>query len=187
MRRPAVLLLAGALMLLMLGGCASLKPQPKPLATAGDLQLSGRLTVQVAGDAGGRGRASGGNAGFELLGNPQAGQLELSTPLGSLVARASWRDGEVRLQTPEEERRFDDLDALTRELLGEAIPVPALFDWLRGRPWPQAASTPLSGTPAPPGFEQLGWRIDLARFSEGLIVATRPADPVVTLRARLDP
>jgi len=171
---------SGALLLaaLLLSGCANLSRQTPPPAADGDLRLSGRLSVQVAG---GGGRASGGNAGFELAGNPAAGQLELSTPLGSLVARATWRDREVILQTPENERRFEDLDALTRELLGEPVPVAALFDWLRGRPWPQAAHTP-----APSGFEQLGWQIDLTRFSEGLIVATRQAEPVVTLRARID-
>jgi outer membrane lipoprotein LolB len=170
------MLVAGAL---LLGGCSSLSRRPAPQALDGDLRLSGRLSVQVNG--GSAGKASGGNAGFELIGNPLAGQLELSTPLGSLVARAIWREREVRLQTPEDERRFDDLDALTRELLGEPIPVAALFDWLRGRPWPQAASQP-SGN----GFEQLGWQIDLARFPEGLIVATRRAEPVVTMRARID-
>ncbi|MDN3922384.1 lipoprotein insertase outer membrane protein LolB [Roseateles violae] len=171
----AALLCAAAL----LAGCSSLTRKPAPQVADGDLRLAGRLSVQVAGGAGGK--ASGGNAGFELIGNPQTGQLELSTPLGSLVARALWREREVRLQTPEDERRFDDLDALTRELLGEAIPVAALFDWLRGKPWPQAASQATAN-----GFEQLGWQIDLARFSEGLIVATRRAEPVVTLRARID-
>lgn len=176
--RLAGLLLAAAL----LGGCSSLARQAAPSVADGDLRLSGRLSVQVTGSAG---RPSGGNAGFELIGNPAAGQLELSNPLGSLVARASWRAGEVRLQTPEDERRFDDLDALTRELLGEAIPIAALFDWLQGRPWSQAAHQPLANAQGK-GFEQLGWQIDLARFSEGLIVATRQAEPVVTLRARLE-
>ena len=162
----------------LISGCASVTRTPSPTVADGDLRLTGRLSVQVAGNAG---KASGGNAGFELIGNPAAGQLELSTPLGSLVARASWRDGAVRLQTPEDERRFDDLDALTRELLGEPIPVAALFDWLSGKPWPQAASVA-----TPQGFEQLGWQIDLAKFGEGLIVAIRRADPVVTLRARID-
>lgn len=165
---------------LLLAGCSSLARQTPPTVADGDVRLNGRLTVQVAGGSGGR--ASGGNASFELIGNPAAGQLELSTPLGSLVARASWRAGEVRLQTPEDERRFDDLDSLTHELLGEPIPVAALFDWLRGKPWPQAANTPSAN-----GFAQLGWQIDLSRFPEGLIVATRVAEPVVTLRARLDP
>jgi len=175
--RLATLLLATAL----LAGCSSLARQPAPAVAEGDLRLNGRLAVTVAG---GGGRAPGGNASFELIGNPAAGQLELSTPLGSLVARASWRAGEVRLQTPEEERRFEDLDALTRELLGEPIPVAALFDWLQGRPWPQAASKALA--PGVQGFEQLGWQIDLSRFAEGLIVATRRAEPVVTLRARIE-
>jgi outer membrane lipoprotein LolB len=134
--------------------------------------------------AGAQGRAAGGNASFELLGNPSTGRLELTSPLGTLVARASWQPGSVLLQTSDQERRFADLDELTRELLGEAIPVAALFDWLRGRPWAQAASQPLAGGAA--GFEQLGWRIDLSRQPERALVATRLADPVVTLRARLE-
>ena len=174
MRRFASLLLSSAL----LAGCASLKHQPRE-AGEGDLHLSGRLSVQVAGVAGGK--AGGGNGAFELSGQPTAGQLGLSTPLGSLVARAVWRDGDVRLQTPEDERRFDDLDALTREMLGEAIPVAALFDWLQGKPWAQAAHTAQGS-----GFEQLGWQIDLSHFGDGLIVATRKAEPAVTLKARID-
>lgn len=166
---------------LLLGGCASLQPEARPSAAAGDLHLAGRLSVQVAGGV----RREGGNASFELLGSPDAGRLELSTPLGSLVARARWSQAEVLLQTPDSERRFADLDQLTREMLGEAIPVAALFDWLRGRPWPSQISQSLDA-PAQ-GFSQLGWQIDLSRFGDGLIVATRTAEPVVTLRARLDP
>jgi len=162
----------------LLGGCASVTRQPPPVVANGEVQLSGRLSVTVAGGAG---KATGGAAGFQLSGSPAAGQLELLSPLGTLAARATWGAGAVSLQTPEEERRFDDLDALTRELLGEPVPVAALFDWLSGKPWPQAASVA-----TPQGFEQLGWQIDLGKFSEGLIVAIRSADPMVTLRARLD-
>lgn len=165
--------------LALLSACTTLHQKPAQTAAAGDLHFSGRLSVQVAGGNGGK--ATGGNAAFELTGQPAAGQLELSTPLGSLVARATWRAGEVLLQTPEDERRFEDLDALTREMLGEAIPVAALFDWLQGRPWPQAAHQSVPG-----GFEQLGWKIALDQFAEGLIVATRRAEPVVTLRARIE-
>jgi outer membrane lipoprotein LolB len=162
----------------LLSACASLQPQAPPLVREDGVQLSGRLSVQVAG------RQDGGSATFELLGSPADGRLELSTPLGSLVARARWQAGEVLLQTPGEQRRFEDLDALSREMLGETVPVAALFDWLRGRPWPQAPSEAL---PAPAqGFAQLGWSIDLSRHADGLIVATRPAAPAVTLRARLD-
>nr|WP_276598280.1 outer membrane lipoprotein LolB [Roseateles koreensis] len=162
----------------------------------GDVNLNGRLSVQV--NNSGSARATGGNAGFELTGNPAAGQLTLSTPLGSLLARASWRPGEVKLQTPDADRSYTDLDELTRELLGEPIPVAALFDWLQGRPWPQVPSRPLLAPS--PGFFQLGWRVDLSAYDaatrQGLIVATRSAadsegsmqnDPTVTLRARIEP
>ncbi|MCV2366565.1 outer membrane lipoprotein LolB [Roseateles oligotrophus] len=179
MRLLAALLLTGAS--LLMAGCASLAPKPANIVAEGDVRISGRLSVQVAGSSG---RASGGNAGFELSGNPRAGQLELSTPLGSLVARASWGPEIATLQTPEAERSFADLDGLTRELLGEAIPVAALFDWLRGRPWPQVHNEPMAEGL---GFSQLGWQIDLARFQEGLIIATRKAEPLVTLRARVEP
>lgn len=167
-------------LLALLAACAGLVPRQQPLAE-GDVHLSGRLSVQVAGD--GIGTAQGGNALFDLSGNPAAGQLELSTPLGSLVARAIWQDGEVILQTPGKERHFDDMDALTRELLGEAIPVAALFGWLRGAPWPQRHSHALADGQ---GFEQMGWRVDTSRFEEGLIIASRSAEPSVTLRARIE-
>ncbi|QPF75423.1 outer membrane lipoprotein LolB [Roseateles sp. DAIF2] len=171
-------LLALAFVAPLLAGCANLQREAPPAAQDGDLRLSGRLSVQVSG-------RGGDSAAFELLGSPEAGRLELSTPLGSLVARARWSRAEVLLQTPREERRFEDLDSLTREMLGEPVPVAALFDWLRGRPWPRAGSQPLEG--AAQGFAQLGWQIDLSRFGDGLIVANRPAEPAVTLRARLDP
>ncbi len=158
---------------LALAGCAQL-PQTPPATN--ESRLSGRISVTVAGDVHNRG--TGGAASFELFGGPTAGRLELTSPLGSLVARASWQPGLVTLQTPNDERRFDDLDALTRELLGETVPVAALFDWLQARPWPAAAHSKTAS-----GFEQLGWRIEPKLPA---LVATRLANPVVTLRARLD-
>lgn len=166
---------AAFLLALALAGCAQL-PRETTQSSAGEARLGGRISVSVAGDAHKRG--TGGAASFELFGGPQAGRLELTSPLGSLVARASWKPGLVTLKTPDDERRFDDLDALTRELLGEAVPVAALFDWLQARPWPAA---PHQKTAT--GFEQLGWRIEPKLPA---LVATRLADPVVTLRAKLD-
>jgi outer membrane lipoprotein LolB len=165
---------AAALLAFALAGCAQLQKAPPDAVT--EARLSGRISVTVAGNVHNRG--TGGAASFELFGGPQAGRLELTSPLGALVARANWQPGRVTLQTPSDERRFDDLDALTRELLGEAVPVAALFDWLQARPWPAAPHQKTAG-----GFEQLGWRIEPKLPA---LVATRLADPVVTLRARLD-
>ena len=165
---------AAALLAFALAGCAQLQKAPPDAVT--EARLSGRISVTVAGNVHNRG--TGGAASFELFGGPQAGRLELTSPLGALVARANWQPGRVTLQTPSDERRFDDLDALTRELLGEAVPVAALFDWLQARPWPAAPHQKTAG-----GFEQLGWHIEPKLPA---LVATRLADPVVTLRARLD-
>jgi outer membrane lipoprotein LolB len=173
--RPAALLAA-----LLLAACASTIEAP---AGPGGESLAGRLAIRVDAAEGAPARSE--NAGFELLGGALAGRLNLSTPLGSVIAQARWAPGSVVLATPQGEREFADLDALTREVLGESVPVAALFDWLRGRPWAGAASAP-AAPPAASGFLQLGWSVDLARFGEGWVVARREGPPGVTVRARLD-
>ena len=145
--------------------------------------LSGRIAVRI--EAHDTQAARSETAGFELSGEAQAGQLKLSTPLGSTLAQSRWSPDSVVLATPQGERRFVDLDALTRELLGESVPVAALFDWLRGRPWLGAPSTK-TAAPAEPGFVQLGWTVSLAGFSKGWVVARRDGAPAVTVRVKLD-
>lgn len=149
---------------------------------AAQARFSGKLSVQVPRQNGSR-LPQGGNASFELSGNGETGTLELSAPTGSLLARASWTPGQTWLKLPDEERRYDSMDALTQELLGEAIPVSALFDWLQGRPWAAAASSPLEAPSQ--GFEQLGWRVETDRLGDGLIRAQHIGDPPASLRIRL--
>ena len=163
---------------------------PAPPGESNDV-LSGRLALRVAAVAGEASRSV--SAAFELRGDSRAGSLGLSTPLGSMLAQARWSPAEVVLTTPRETRRFASLDELTREALGESVPIEAWFDWLRGRPWPEAPSAPLDAAPNAPsgpsatGFRQLGWRVDLSQFPAGAIDATREAPaPVVTVRLRLD-
>ena len=163
-----------------------------PVAPAGPSDvLSGRLALRVAAVAGEASRSV--SAAFELRGDSRAGSLGLSTPLGSMLAQARWSPAEVVLTTPRETRRFASLDELTREALGESVPIEAWFDWLRGRPWPGAPSAPLDAAstapsnPPVPSFRQLGWRVDLSQFGAGTIAAAREAPaPIVTVRIRLD-
>ncbi len=108
------------------------------------------------------------SAGFELGGDARDGRLDLSTALGTMLARARWSPGSVVLTTPRGETAYPDLAALTRELVGEELPVAALFDWLRGRPWPAAPSVALDGGQGR-GFAQLGWNVGLARYAEGVV------------------
>ncbi len=131
----------------------------------------------------GRRVAQGGSSSFELLGDASQGQLELSTPTGSLLARVRWTPTSVSLERPQEQRSYDSLDALTLELLGESVPVAALFDWLRGQPWSGAPAMPLQAPTV--GFEQLGWRVETDRLAQGVLVATQLTAPAATLRVRL--
>jgi outer membrane lipoprotein LolB len=177
-------------------GCTTVPPAPPP--GAGDV-LAGRLALRVEPVANEAPRSV--SAAFDLRGDSRAGTLGLSTPLGSMMAQARWSAAEVVLTTPGETRRFASLDELTREALGESVPIEAWFDWLRGRPWPGAPSALVdaapsgsagsagggSSSPPAPSFRQLGWRVDLSQFGAGTIAAARetPA-PVVTVRIRLD-
>jgi len=125
------------------------------------------------------------SAAFELSGTPDRGRLDLNTPIGSTVARARWKSDSVVLDTPQGQTRHATLADMTRAVVGEELPVPAMFDWLRGRPWPAAESTP-STAPDPAGFRQLGWTVDLSRFDEARILARRDAPPAVTVQVKLD-
>ena len=175
-RRGAAAL--AALALTLVAACTSLPPLP---ASGGDESFSGRLAVRI--DALGSEKARAFSAAFDLRGNPERGALGLSTPLGSMLAQARWMAADVSLATPQGTRRYADLGELTREALGERVPVEAFFDWLHGRPWPGAPSQP-SAT----GFGQLGWAVDTTQLGEGSVVAIRQEPlPVVTVRIKLDP
>jgi outer membrane lipoprotein LolB len=156
----------------LLTACASLPP---PAADS----LSGRLSVRVDGQP-----AQSVSAGFELHGNAQRGSLVLSGPLGTTAARATWAPGQALLQQGSSETRHADLDSLGQAALGEALPMAALFDWLHGRAWAQAPSQPRPD--GQPGFQQLGWQIDLSRWPDGAIEAVRLAPPTITVRARVE-
>jgi outer membrane lipoprotein LolB len=121
---------------------------------------------------------------FDLKGSASDGSLGLSTPLGSMLAQAKWSAGGVTLQTPQGQSSYPDLDSLTHDVLGESVPVGALFDWLRARPW-AGASSKFFALPAQ-GFEQLGWNVHLSRFDDGFVEADRTGTPSVSVRIRLD-
>lgn len=160
----------------LLAGCASLPP-PAPNA------ISGRIAVHVDAPPGGEARSLA--AAFDLDGDANQGSLSLATPLGTRIAQARWSPQAVVLATADGETAYPDLDALTRQLAGEPLPVAALFDWLRGKPWPGAPSSELPPAQGA-GFAQLGWQVLLAGFDRGAIVARRDAPPAVTIRAMID-
>lgn len=111
------------------------------------------------------------NAGFELQGEPEHGELTLFGPLGGVLGVLRWSPLAAELDsgnaTPQ---RFESIDDLMAQTTGAAVPMAALFAWLQGD---NASAS--------------GWQADLSRQSEGRISATRsqPA-PKAELRIVLD-
>ncbi|MDM0032773.1 lipoprotein insertase outer membrane protein LolB [Variovorax sp. J22P271] len=142
-------LLAGGAALLVLTGCASPGGALGPGAPTE--AWSGRLSLRLEGDA-----SQSFAALFELRGAPRAGDLILTSPIGSTLAQLHWAPGEAVLRNGSETRRYDSVDALIEAATGAAIPVGALFAWLAGR------------DEAVPG-----WRPDLSQVAAGRLQATR--------------
>lgn len=167
--RRAALAAAAALA----AGCATLPP---PSMTR---DLAGRLSVRIDATAAAPARSFA--ADFDLRGDAERGELRLTGPLGATLADVRWRPGAAEMTDANGRRDYPTLEALARDLLGEPVPLAALTDWLRGRPWPGAPHARFAD-----GFEQLGWRIALADFAQGLVLASREGRPAVQVRARLD-
>lgn len=166
--------LAATLLLgLLVAACATTPPTPP-----GDA-LNGRLALRVEAHEGAPSRSFA--APFELRGDAASGQFSLLSPLGTTAARADWQPGQATLHNDQGRSVYPDLDSLAADMLGQALPMAALLDWLRGQPWRGA---PHAVTEA--GFDQLGWQIDARERSQGRIEARRASPPAVTLRIRLD-
>jgi outer membrane lipoprotein LolB len=167
-RRGAVLLIAT----ILIAGCASNTKAnpPKDSFLAIAQHWTGRISLQVQGTPDGVVPQSF-SASFELSGQPERGTLTLISPLGNVLGVLRWVPDEAVLDSGSGKlQRFSSVEAFMAQNTGAAVPMTALFGWLRG-----------DDTPIP------GWTADLSRWSEGRIAARRnqPA-PQADLRVVLD-
>ncbi len=110
-------------------------------------------------------------ANFELSGAADAGELLLSSPLGTTLAQLRWSPQSALLRNNGQTRAFDSLDTLAVEATGTDIPIAALFEWLQGR------SVPADG-----------WQADLTQIQTGRLLARREhPTPAAELRLILEP
>jgi outer membrane lipoprotein LolB len=111
------------------------------------------------------------SAGFQLKGDARTGELTLFNPLGGTLAELSWAPRAATLRSsngPAQE--FESVGALVAHATGSALPVAALFDWLRG------TNTPVAG-----------WQADLSQLERGRLRAQRlHPTPPADLRVVLD-
>jgi outer membrane lipoprotein LolB len=166
---------------LLLQACVS-HPPPLP----GHV-YSGRLAVRT--DAAPNLPARSVTGQFELSGNASSGQLVLTSPIGTTVARARWSDpvgtqgrpSKIELEADGATTRYATLEDMMQRAIGDQLPLPAMFDWLSGRPWPDA---PVQGG-SPHSFDQLGWHVDLSQLADNRLIDAQRPQPAPTLHVRV--
>ncbi|OGB03179.1 MAG: hypothetical protein A3G29_09535 [Burkholderiales bacterium RIFCSPLOWO2_12_FULL_64_99] len=175
--RLGLLMLAGTL-----SACSHLAAVPHPPAdtpgTAASsspeapsrLALQGQLSIKLLAwqDL----PAKGLSLGFFFSGHTDQGLLDLMTPLGTLMAQVGWQADEAWVVNENGRQTYPTLDELSRQTLGEALPLRSLVHWMQGQP---DSTQPSTLTEQPGVFEQAGWRIDTRELAEQRIQATRSA------------
>jgi outer membrane lipoprotein LolB len=141
-----------------LAACASLP------AVTGGTSYTGRFALVVDGPD----RHETDSGRFTLTVNGPDETLDLSSPLGTTVARMQTGPGGARVTVPSagglRSASGPDPDALSLQVLGWTLPVSGIGDWIEGRP---AAGRPYRIRTADDGATQLeqdGWTI---RFEPG--------------------
>ena len=174
---------AGSMALALLVQACATHPPPLP----GHV-YSGRLAVRT--DAAPNWPARSVTGQFELSGNASSGQLILTSPIGTTVARARWSDpvgsqgapSKIELEADGTTTHYTTLEEMMQRAIGDQLPLPAMFDWLSGRPWPDA---PVERGTTGPTFDQLGWHVDLSQLADNRLIDAQRALPVPTLHVRV--
>ena len=163
-QRRRLTLRAGLAAVSLLAGCAQTGRLQSRNPTA--KTWHGRLAMRVESNP-----VQSFTAGLELAGDAQAGELILSSPLGTTLLAVSWLPGRATLQRDGQSRQFDSVSALMQEALGADLPLSALFAWLAGD-----------------NAVVAGWQADLSQLGSGRLSARRSVpEPVAELRLMLEP
>ncbi|MBV6306179.1 lipoprotein insertase outer membrane protein LolB [Candidimonas humi] len=148
-------------LLCLLAACAT--PQRIAGGTTQAFERVGRFALSATGYGGPQQAVQG---GFAWNDDGRTLRLDLSNPLGSILARVQVRPGESLLTRADgTQERADDPDGLVEQVLGSAIPVAGLRDWLRGRTGSQPVQDlhkDEAGHIA--AFVQNGWHVDLSNY-----------------------
>lgn len=173
-------------------GCATVAP------TEPATQIySGRFAASVS-----RGEQREAVSGrFTLATHPDRTELDLASPLGNTVARVSAEANHATLTAPRADGtlatwRGDSPDALAESVLGFALPVSGLADWIAGRPVPGRSARLFPASGLAQRIEQDGWTIAIEERFDGTGAPRRlsfdhnaatPTGASVRLRLVLDP
>lgn len=150
-------------MTVALAACTSPGTLKVPSTDAG-MYWQGRLSVKVFSKP-----VQAFSANFELQGRPDQGELVLTSAVGTTLARMQWNAGAATLLANGEQRHFESIEALARQVTGADLPVTSLFAWLKG----EDAVAP-------------GWQADLKDLPQGRISARHIEEVQAELKIILD-
>jgi len=145
----------------LLAACAT--PQRIAGGTAHAFDRVGRFALSATGYGA---PAQAVQGGFAWNDDGRTLRLDLSNPLGNILARVEVRPGvSVLTRADGTQQRAADPDGLVEQVLGSAIPVAGLRDWLRGATGARPV-TDLRKNEAGHigGFEQNGWHVELSNY-----------------------
>lgn len=161
-RRPdGRMLLAALLAAATLSACAPLQPSSAPAAqrqAASAFELEGRMSASDGN------RAASGRVEWQHA--PAADTWTVFTPLGQIAARLESDASGARL-TDASGQSLDapDADALLPQVLGVAVPVARLSDWVQATPADGAEVRGRDALGRPALVIDQGWRIDYLEYA----------------------
>lgn len=159
-RRRFLSVSAAAAAMAILAACAG----PAPIGGEGAaFERTGRFAVNVT-EPGAAPEAVQGSFAWRDTGRVL--RLDLVNPVGSTLARiVVEHSGAVLEYADGRTESAADADALLAHVMGTALPVANLRDWLQGRTGPSQVSNLQSDAQGrPESFTQQGWQLRLSRY-----------------------
>lgn len=135
---------------------------------------AGRLSLLVEPPPGSSDPVQSFSGGFELRGNVSEGELDLLSPLGSILAQLSWNPKGATLVRGQERTLHASAQSLLQQATGASISLSDLWTWLE-----------VKGNRAEP-VRYDAWLLDLSAREQGRIVARRSLPSRAELRIVLE-
>ena len=168
---------AAGLCAALLGGCASVTPNPAPGTSGGaaiaayrpNFDTAGRLSVNYKHN----GTPESLTGKFTWQQTPTRLDVTLSSPMSTIATISVTPTSATLVQADKAPRVAPDLDALSREALGWALPVSGLRDWLQGYATAADGSRFIASSSANTVTTRDGWRLRFVSWQND--AAGRPA------------
>ncbi len=145
----------------LFAACASKPPVLPPGAIPGEqFELSGRVAVKLDG--------RGYSARMRWLHDSDADAIWLYSPIGSTIATLTADAGSATLVTAKKETfQSENVQQLTREILGWDLPLPGLQHWVLGRANPAVPVTEIERDEQEriTRLVQGDWQVDFAGYA----------------------